>query len=75
MQAKIARVVLPEDSETSSDKIKRHQHKQKVEAEAAKAKAISRYLSMAFRDDGGASSTDNNPLKRNNQLTATNPLL
>lgn len=74
-KAEVARVALPENSEKSDDKIRRQRQKQKVEAEAATAKAISRYINMAFRDDDGTSSADDNPLKRRNRLTATNPLL
>lgn len=74
-KAKVARLVLPEDSETFDAKIKRHRQRQLSEVEAARGKAISRYINTAFGDDPGTTPVDDNPLLRRSRLTAVNPLL
>jgi hypothetical protein len=76
VQAKLARIPLPEDSESFDTKVKRQRQVMQAEVDDRAGKAIQRYMYMAFNDATGEATADVNPLlRRNRRLTATNPLL
>lgn len=68
---------LPESREGLETKRKRLQQVWQAEVDEEAERQLRRFMAREFADEGvtGGSTTDTNPLKRKNKLSATNPLL